>query len=112
MRGPHVSQQSGNCRIINAETLLASLEAAGIENARIEIEAKEDGSSPLEVPCPDGSASVWTDFIKFAGVRYAPSQDGKEHVPKKRIIPQKVRIHLLTATSAYLSEITHTPNRN
>ena len=86
-------------RIINAETLLASLEALGVDNARIEIEAKEDGSKPLEVPCPDGSAAVVSDFVKFAGTRYAPSKDGVEHVAKTRIVPSKASLH---CTSTYM----------
>jgi UDP-3-O-[3-hydroxymyristoyl] N-acetylglucosamine deacetylase len=53
--------RQGEAKVRTVEHLLASLWALGIDNARIEI----DGA---EVPLLDGSAQVWTEAIRSAGL--------------------------------------------
>ncbi|MGK7949728.1 MAG: UDP-3-O-acyl-N-acetylglucosamine deacetylase [Xenococcaceae cyanobacterium] len=51
----------GEAKVRTVEHLLAALAAAGIDNARIEI----DGA---EIPLLDGSAKIWTEAIHSVGI--------------------------------------------
>lgn len=52
-------------RVLGAESLLAALEACGVDNARIEMEGGN------EVPVIDGSAIGWMVAIEESGLKEA-----------------------------------------
>eukprot|EP00199_Chlamydomonas_sp_CCMP681_P000968 CAMPEP_0119108170 /NCGR_PEP_ID=MMETSP1180-20130426/13506_1 /TAXON_ID=3052 ORGANISM="Chlamydomonas cf sp, Strain CCMP681" /NCGR_SAMPLE_ID=MMETSP1180 /ASSEMBLY_ACC=CAM_ASM_000741 /LENGTH=516 /DNA_ID=CAMNT_0007093759 /DNA_START=29 /DNA_END=1576 /DNA_ORIENTATION=+ len=66
--------EEGEEVIVGAELLLAALETAGVDNARIEIEGGR------EVPVLDGSALGWSMEVQFAGVRPTTVSDDSDEL--------------------------------
>lgn len=108
------------CRIYAAESLLASLEASGVDNCRIEVEMRNgpninatEGEEPetpeepqvqlegQELPFSDGSALFWANTIKEVTVRPAPGVETTEPRQKSLYAPKKVSLHLTDQDAAF-----------
>ncbi|XP_065855318.1 probable UDP-3-O-acyl-N-acetylglucosamine deacetylase 1, mitochondrial isoform X3 [Euphorbia lathyris] len=76
------SLSTDGLRVRTVEHLLSALEAAGVDNCRIEICNNDDNvdseaeDSEIEVPILDGSASGWVDAIEEASLVVAVDQWG------------------------------------
>ncbi|KAI5394566.1 probable UDP-3-O-acyl-N-acetylglucosamine deacetylase 1, mitochondrial isoform X2 [Lathyrus oleraceus] len=64
-------------RIRTVEHLLSALEAAGVDNCRIEIENLDDQDNEAEIPIFDGSAREWVEALDEVGLETATDIDGK-----------------------------------
>jgi len=63
-----VSPSHPDFSIVGPEQLLSALEACGVDNCRIEVEAGDGSSSgPVEPPMLDSSSVGWVEFIMRAG---------------------------------------------
>ncbi|KAK7308667.1 hypothetical protein VNO77_42287 [Canavalia gladiata] len=71
-------------RIRTVEHLLSALEAAGIDNCRIEIENSDAQGHEAEIPIFDGSAREWVAAVKEVGLKVATDLDGKN---AKKMVP-------------------------
>ncbi|KAJ1425346.1 UDP-3-O-acyl N-acetylglucosamine deacetylase [Sesbania bispinosa] len=67
----------GGFRIRTVEHLLSALEAAGVDNCRIEIENLDAQSHDAEIPIFDGSAKEWMAAVEEIGLKVATDLDGK-----------------------------------
>lgn len=63
-------------RIRTVEHLLSALEAAGVDNCRIEMQNSDPKVCEVEVPIFDGSASEWVKAIEQVGLKVATDQCG------------------------------------
>ncbi|GAB4828697.1 Probable UDP-3-O-acyl-N-acetylglucosamine deacetylase 1, mitochondrial [Ancistrocladus abbreviatus] len=65
-------------KVRTVEHLLSALEAADVDNCRIEIASSSDDSDDrvVEVPILDGSAREWVESIQKAGLEDAVDQNG------------------------------------
>ncbi|XP_022631564.1 probable UDP-3-O-acyl-N-acetylglucosamine deacetylase 2, mitochondrial isoform X3 [Vigna radiata var. radiata] len=63
-------------RIRTVEHLLSALEASGVDNCRIEIEAFDDKEIDAEIPIFDGSAREWVEAVEEVGLAVATDLDG------------------------------------
>ncbi|KAL4637938.1 hypothetical protein ACB092_03G114500 [Castanea dentata] len=63
-------------RIRTVEHLLSALEAAGVDNCRIELQNSDPKVCEVEVPIFDGSASEWVKAIEQVGLKVATDQCG------------------------------------
>ncbi|KAL2347768.1 hypothetical protein Fmac_001768 [Flemingia macrophylla] len=64
-------------RIRTVEHLLSALEAAGVDNCRIEIEDFDAQEHDAEIPIFDGSAREWVAAVEEVGLKVAIDPDGK-----------------------------------
>ncbi|XP_027189005.1 probable UDP-3-O-acyl-N-acetylglucosamine deacetylase 1, mitochondrial isoform X2 [Cicer arietinum] len=64
-------------RIRTVEHLLSALEAAGVDNCRIQIENLDDCADDVEIPIFDGSAREWVAALEEVGLEIATDVDGK-----------------------------------
>ncbi|KAK7310123.1 hypothetical protein RJT34_07416 [Clitoria ternatea] len=64
-------------RIRTVEHLLSALEAAGVDNCRIEIQNSDAQGRDAEVPIFDGSAREWVAAVEEVGLKVATDLDGK-----------------------------------
>lgn len=74
---------SGKRTVMSVESLLAALEACGVDNARVEIEGGP------EVPVLDGSCLGWTIMVQQAGLRAAPDRETGQQQPKMALRPKE-----------------------
>lgn len=64
------------------EHLMSALEGLGVDNCRIEMEGGN------EVPLLDGSAKMWVEAVREAGISPATDEDGNK-VPRSRFVLNK-----------------------
>ncbi|XP_061369035.1 probable UDP-3-O-acyl-N-acetylglucosamine deacetylase 1, mitochondrial [Gastrolobium bilobum] len=64
-------------RIQTVEHLLSALEAAGVDNCRIEIENSDAQGNDAEIPIFDGSAREWVAAVEEVGLKVATDLEGK-----------------------------------
>ncbi|XP_020206606.1 probable UDP-3-O-acyl-N-acetylglucosamine deacetylase 2, mitochondrial isoform X1 [Cajanus cajan] len=64
-------------RVRTVEHLLSALEAAGVDNCRIEIEDFDAQEHDVEIPIFDGSAREWVAAVEEVGLKVATDPEGK-----------------------------------